>query len=259
MGQIRALRWPCVALYGSRRARAELRRLRTQLAGQTARVRRSAQDIKAKDLLLTELTHRVRNDFALIVSFLELQQSGAEHVQTAAALENAIQRVKSVAVVHRLLAESGAAQGERLISTLARHTFLAEPLQGRICLHVTAPLPPLAPRTLSALGIVLNELFMNIAKHAFPDGRTGTVHVDATSTSNEVTVRVSDTGIGMPAGRMRGAGKMGLGLVRSLVDVSLKGSCVVSSDRPGTIVCIRFPLPNDHMRTDTDRIARRAA
>ncbi len=258
MGQIRALRHTCTDTR-YRRARAELRRLRTQVAQQAALVRQSAQDIEARDLLLAELTHRVRNDFALIVSFLELQQSDAEHQETAAALENAIQRAKSVAVVHRLLADCGVAQGEELIWRLAEHTLLAEPLKGRICLRVAAPLPPLPPRTLSALGIIVNELFMNVAKHAFADERTGTVNVDAHMSNNEITVRVSDDGVGMVGERTGKTGYRGLDLVRSLVNVSLKGSCTISADQQGTTVCIRFQWPTDRACTDTDGIARSAA
>jgi two-component sensor histidine kinase len=75
-------------------------------------------------------------------------------------------------------------------------------------------------------GLILNELIVNALKHAFPDGRRGTIRVELQERSaGLVTLRVCDDGIGVreaPAG-----GELGLSLVHTLAqqihaDLSVK-------------------------------------
>jgi two-component sensor histidine kinase len=70
-------------------------------------------------------------------------------------------------------------------------------------------------------GLILSELTTNAFKHAFPDGKKGTVtielHVDPDH--NTVILRVADDGVGIPAGLDIFNNKsLGLQLVNNLVE-----------------------------------------
>ena len=224
-----------------KRAEEELKRLVVENA---ALYQQAAREAQVKDLLLGELNHRVRNNLALMVSFLELQRETPEGRQAAAVLDDAIARVQGLALVHNVLAGTGFEAGEygALVRGLAEQTLLEGPLAGRATFRVEGPPLRLPSAQLTALGLITNELFTNIAKHAFRDGRTGTVRVALETAGRHVTIRVQDDGVGLPSGFTRQPGHLGLELIQSLAEVSLKGTFALESGE-GTTAVIRFRLP----------------
>ena len=224
-----------------KRAEEELKRLVVENA---ALYQQAAREAQVKDLLLGELNHRVRNNLALMVSFLELQRETPDGRQAAAVLDDAIARVQGLALVHNVLAGTGFEAGEygALVRGLAEQTLLEGPLAGRATFRVEGPPLRLPSAQLTALGLITNELFTNIAKHAFRDGRTGTVRVALETAGRHVTIRVQDDGVGLSSGFTRQPGHLGLELIQSLAEVSLKGTFALESGE-GTTAVIRFRLP----------------
>jgi two-component sensor histidine kinase/GAF domain-containing protein len=250
VGEIRQAVGMVLDITERRQAEEAMRRLAAEHAAVS---RQAAHEARVKSLLLDELNHRVRNNLALIVSFLELQRATPDGERAAAVLEQAIARVKGLGLVHNVLNGEGfrAGQYETLVHRLADQTFRHGALQGRVALRVNKQPLCLSSDALTALGIVTNELFTNIAKHAFPDGRSGSVEVRVDVAAGDVALCIRDDGVGLQGGSSDGAGRLGLRLVRSLVEVSLQGTCTLQVDR-GTAVCIRFPLP---LAQDTAGIA----
>ncbi len=226
-----------------RRAEEELKRL---AADNAALYERATQEAKIKGLLLDELNHRVRNNLALMISFLELERTTPEGRQASTALEDAVGRVKGLAVVHNILGGAVARFGqyEALVHRLGEQTLLQGPLEGRVKFEVEMQPLSLPPRELTALGIITNELFTNIAKHAFPDGRRGTVRVTAERRGTDIIVRIWNNGVALPPGFGEGTGQLGLRLVHALVEASLNG-CFAFENGNGTTAMLRFPTPEE--------------
>lgn len=226
-----------------RRVEEELKRL---AADNAALYEQAAREARVKGILLEELNHRVRNNLAMIVSFMELQRATPAGRLAAQVLDEAIGRVKGLALVHSVLGGTGfqARQYETLVHRLAEQTLLQGPLAGSVELRVEKQALRLPSKTLTALGIITNELFTNIAKHAFPDGRKGTVEVTAGVAGSDVVIRIRDDGVRLPPGLSDGSGQLGLRLVRSLVEVSLQGVFALETGDRTTAV-IRFPRPED--------------
>jgi PAS domain S-box-containing protein len=224
-----------------KRGEEELKRLAEEIA---TLYEQAARDAQMKGLLLEELTHRVRNNLAVIVSFLELQREGAKDIDVGAVVEDAIARVEGLALVHNVLAGAGFQAGEfgALARGLAEQTLQQGPLAGRVVVCVEGPALPLPSAQLTTLGLATNELFTNIAKHAFPDGRRGRVEVTVGSAGPEATVRVRDDGVGLPPGFAEQPGHLGLKLIRSMVEMTLRGTFALETGE-GTTAVIRFPLP----------------
>ncbi len=146
--------------------------------------------------------------------------------------------------MHRVLAAGGFQANEyaALVRGLAEQTLLRGPLAGRVAVHVEDGSLRLAPAQLSALGLITNELFTNISKHAFPNRRQGNAWVTVDNTGPEVTIRVRDDGVGLPPQSAEHPDHLGLRLARSLAEVSLQGTFAIETGE-GTTAIIRFPHP----------------
>jgi len=170
---------------------------------------RLAQSLAEKEVLIKEVHHRVKNNLQVIASLLRLQSGSVTHPEVAEALRCSQHRVESMAQIHEQLYHSGigqvelARQGGMLLSSLfdADGVDLAR-VSGRVDI---APLPSGAPLVLGAneaipTGLILNELISNALKHAFADGRGGSLTVSGGVRDGWVSIAVGDDGVGVPRG-----------------------------------------------------------
>jgi anti-sigma regulatory factor (Ser/Thr protein kinase) len=87
---------------------------------------------------------------------------------------------------------------------------------------------------LAAIALALSEAFGNAVRHAYPDA-VGDVHVSVDSGTNEISVTVADTGVGIA----RPTQEPGLGLGLQLID-ALTTTRMIDSDPTGTTLTMRF-------------------
>src|SRR5690606_1899395 len=96
--------------------------------------------------------------------------------------------------------------------------------------------------TARSLGLAVNELVVNALRHAFPDGRSGSILVRLTCDGGRLCVIVADDGVGLPAGPAAGRG-YGMKLVRMMVG-QINGVLHVSTNAgAGTRIEIVLPRP----------------
>ncbi len=135
---------------------------------------------RATALLLEEMSHRVKNKFAMVSSIISLQarRSSPEARQ---ALEDIASRVNIIATVHNYLQLS---RHEGLIDMSEYLPKLCESLNDAllgpraVSLHATAIPVELPPDKALTIGLIVNELVTNAIKYAFEEGQPGHVHVD---------------------------------------------------------------------------------
>jgi two-component sensor histidine kinase len=202
----------------------------------------AAQDAKLgeRDLLFAELKHRVGNDFAIVVSLLDLQRRRSSDTATRAALEQAMARVRSISRVHRHLYAVPESPSIDL------YDYLRDLCAGL----VDATLPPagirlscecdkawMARERVLVLGLVVNELVMNAVRHAFPDGRDGVILVRFARTGGGWRLEVCDNGVGLGTGE-HPAG-LGTGLIEQFVRQS--GGTLTLESRNGTQAFLDLP------------------
>jgi len=199
-------------------------------------------DIKAA--LLQELNHRVRNNLAAISGFLEMELSRCEPGHSQDVLQRATARVRSMAIVHDVLAahENQLAPfrdvADRLVRTI--QPFYDPHMQASVTVTGDALMIP--PEQVSPLAMVLNELLTNSFRHAFPSGQTGIIEVMLEEKPRTLQLRVRDSGIGLQSDQETSGRRSGQQVVRRIVGSYLKGSCNWVSDN-GTIVIVEFPKP----------------
>jgi PAS domain S-box-containing protein len=172
--------------------------------------------LREKETLLRELQHRAKNNLQLIASLLDLsQQSGPE------ALRECRERVHSIALVHEKLYQAGTFARLELsdyLRSLAEQVALtwARSDGAAVQLHIEAqdlwlPLDHAVP-----CGLLINELLTNAFKHAFPNGRPGTIDIMASREGAQVVIVVADDGVGQPEGMKARPGHIGFDLISAL-------------------------------------------
>jgi two-component sensor histidine kinase len=180
---------------------------------------RALQDLlEQKNMLLQEMSHRVANSLQIIASILLLKARTVQSEETRLHLQDAHQRVMSVAAVQQQLQAAG--HGESIpigpyLSKLCES--LAASMIGEtrpLSLKVLAEEGTASSSQAVSLGLIVTELVINALKHAFPDQRAGQVVVSYAVDGANWKLSVSDNGVGQAD--LRDSSKTG-GLGTSLV------------------------------------------
>jgi two-component sensor histidine kinase/PAS domain-containing protein len=210
--------------------------------------------LRQKGVLLEELQHRVANSLQIIASILLMKARAVQSQETRIHLEDAHQRVMSVAAVQKQLYASEATGSVEIAPYLTKLCdSLATSMIGDIrpiSLKVVGGGGSASSRQAESLGLIVTELVMNALKHAFPEVKTKgqiTVAYDIAGTNWKLSV--SDDGIGKPdAAFAQGKSGLGTGIVKALSQ-QLDAQVDTLVGRRGTTVSIThatFPTKAVH-------------
>jgi two-component sensor histidine kinase len=178
--------------------------------------------LREKETLLKEVHHRVKNNLQVIASLLRLQARHLRDDQSRAMFQESQNRVHSISLVHEMLyraADLARVDFDDYLKTLTKNLADGWPEgAGSIEIAVEASGVQLAVDTAIPCGLIVNELVTNSLKHAFPDGRSGSIRVRARwGPADWLTLSVQDNGIGLPENLdVRRSGSLGLDLVSTL-------------------------------------------
>ena len=187
-------------------------------------------------MLLRELEHRVKNNFASVSSMLHLQlRDHKDDPVVAAALQSAMGRVESYALVNSFLYRGSGYTG--ILNMSEYLTQLCSNLENATTSRMTvsivaeiAPIPMERDQAV-AVGLLVNELVTNAMKHAFRDRVHGQILVRLTGDENEWQLEIADNGGGFVGAA--GTGSLGLKLVSALAS-QIDSSVQINSDADGT-------------------------
>ncbi len=197
-----------------------------------------------KSILLRELAHGVANNFASVAALISIRSASLSDSDAKSVLDEAIEQVTVMARVHRRLRADGQAvllDSETFLRELC-DDLAASVARGRpLTIKSTADSRPLCMDQAVLLGLIVNELVTNAIKHAFPNGRTGHVHVALQSQGSRSVLTITDDGIGLSA-RTQGTG-MGQELVHGLAH-QLGAEVQVKSSAEGTSYRLSIPYQN---------------
>lgn len=194
--------------------------------------------VVSMDATIREIHHRVKNNLQTVSSLLRLQSRRVEADESREALEEAIRRVRSIALVHEMLAQGGGDEvnfGEvmRPIVRLAEEALVTPDRPVTFVMSGEGPVLPTS--TASSLAVMLNELLQNAVEHGYPPGSGGgIVSVQLSALGRDLGVIVRDYGVGLPEGfdNARSAG-LGLTIISTLMTGDLGGTIEVRPAREG--------------------------
>ncbi|SLM32459.1 putative Signal transduction histidine kinase [Desulfamplus magnetovallimortis] len=199
--------------------------------------------------LLREVNHRVKNNMQIMLSLMKLQTKQTEDPDALAALMESQNRIRALAIIHDILYMSEDLKSislQKYMSKLSRHIAIAYGVGNKgILLKSEIDIPTIHMDKAVPIGLVVSELITNSIKHAFPDGREGTISISVIpivdNGKERVQLTVIDDGIGISDELLSvDSRRLGLRLVHRLVEEQLNGS-VCFKNTNGTEVVIILP------------------
>lgn len=191
---------------------------KNQIGEQNKRLEKKARE---REILIGEIHHRVKNNLQIISSLLRLQQRGIEDVNARKAIFEGQNRVQSMSLLHQRLYQQGNHESvelkqyaEDIFDHLLRVHHLGESEVDRVnfCEEIELDVD-----TAVTFGLIVNEIFSNIFKHAYQSGKKLIVKCEGARVSNEVLIKISDNGPGFDLGFVRSRAHFGLNLMKMLV------------------------------------------
>jgi PAS domain S-box-containing protein len=179
------------------------------------------QALAEKETLLKEVYHRVKNNLQVIQSLLTLQRRSLPEGLARSAIDNSVQRVRAMALVHEKLYQAGNLSAVSLpdyTKDLLKQVAEANGAYQRgIVLHADVDQLETGLDSAIPFGLLLTELITNCLKHGFPDQRRGEVWVKLRHEPGGDLLTVADNGVGLPPNFDSAQSKsMGLELAASL-------------------------------------------
>ncbi|MBY0561780.1 MAG: DUF4118 domain-containing protein [Hyphomicrobium sp.] len=211
------------------------------LADEHARVSEAVRD---RDVLLHELAHRTRNDFANVITLLNLQSRSA-NAEAREALASAAERVQTIARVHRRLElrdEQVFVDTKSYITELCADLRLSRLAMRPVAIQCNAESHSVSLEKAVPLGLIINESVTNATKHAFPGQRPGNIVVDFRREGEVYKLVVADDGVGQgdrpESEKLSGIGNRLMGMLAAQLGSKIE----VEPRSPGTAIVVTIPV-----------------
>jgi two-component sensor histidine kinase len=199
--------------------------------------------LKEKDVLLKEIHHRVKNNMQIISSLLRLQSREVEDEKTRRIFEISQNRIRSIALIHETLYQSGDLSRIDFSSYIRRLTThllsIYRPKGTSLRLNLDVQEVFLDINRAIPCGLIINELVSNAMKHAFTLDKGGEICVRLVEMGGVFNLVVKDNGAGFPKGMdFKKTDSLGLQIVSDLVQ-QLGGDIRLEQEE-GTAFVITF-------------------
>ncbi|WP_107765455.1 sensor histidine kinase [Nocardioides terrigena] len=211
-------------------------------------LRRRDRELVTKDATIREIHHRVKNNLQTVAALLRLQARRIQQPEARAALEEAVRRVGSIAIVHETLSQAVEehVDFDEIADRLGRMVTDVAVVGAAIRVVRRGSFGVLAPETATPLAMVITEALQNAVEHGYPDpasAREGTIELEAVTAPGRLVVTISDDGRGLPEGfDLAASTSLGLSIVRTLVESELGGTLEMGpAAGGGTRVRIELP------------------
>lgn len=203
---------------------------------------------KEKSVLLTELTHRVANNFAVVSALIRQRSVSVTDPEAKSALEEAIEQMSVMARIHGRLCidayDGKAIDSQTFVQGLCEDILACAATFPRLVpIQWTAVSQPLHLADAVPLGLIINELVMNSLKYAFPAGTTGRITVSLERIGAMLRLTVEDNGAGLQDSvQGTGLGRRLVGALAQQLGATVEHKCGYR----GTIISISFDPDRRH-------------
>jgi PAS domain S-box-containing protein len=198
-----------------------------------------------KEVLLREIHHRVKNNMQIISSLLKLSTDSVKDDAILKIFTESQGRIKAMALIHEKLYQSAdltKIDFSEYIESLSHELYRAYGIDpDRITMRLSMESIAVGIETAIPCGLVVNELFANALKHAFPGEIAGEIEVLLSQMADGlIELTISDNGVGIPSSvDLETTQTLGLYIVNILVKDQLEGSVTLDRTK-GTTFRITF-------------------
>ncbi len=199
-----------------------------------------------KEVMLKEIHHRVKNNLQVISSLLDLQSMSFSDPLIKLAFHDSQNRVRTMAIIHeRIYNSPDLANVDLKVFVDELVPFLSTSYRERIKnIKIVKQLDNALLQLDSAIpfGLIINEVLTNVFKHAFPEGREGTVNIMLKNIDGTISLSIKDDGIGLPEGlNPETTSTLGYQLITALAS-QVEGELKINSKNGTEVSLIIKPL-----------------
>lgn len=201
-----------------------------------------AEALQAKNVLLHEVNHRIKNSLQLVNSILLLEASKLVDQQARSAIMIARNKVELIAKVHQRLYKTGMHDRLDLKSYFEEtiHDIIKSAGRDDVILEMSfSGNLVVSFQQASPLALATNEIVTNSLKYGLNSSLPKLV-ISATHTDNKLTLSIHDNGPGLSAKTSAMKSGFGTQIVEGLVS-QMRGRVDVTSDISGTKVVLILP------------------
>jgi two-component sensor histidine kinase/putative methionine-R-sulfoxide reductase with GAF domain len=205
--------------------------------GQAEALAAIAEESRKREIMLREMQHRMKNNFQMILAMIQLRKAGFETEQGRMLISGIADAITAMSLAHDQLSAS---QDEEVIAVTSYLKALCSRIERsleNITIEVIGDELRISLEQAVPIGLIVNELAINSAKHAFgPAGGVIRVMVETSPVRGSVSLTVSDNGKGTSKSDKPGSG---LRLIRALTE-QIRGRLKQESSASGTITRLTF-------------------
>lgn len=206
--------------------------------------RQLTQSVKEKEILLSEVQHRVKNNLAVIMGLLNFQVDKATSEESKMLLQEAKNRTMSIAMVHERLykrKDFSRIDFSQYLSELVKEVVHGHELSTRI--NVIEDIEETEVDISKAIpaGLIVNELITNSLKHAFDRSHIcPEIKISISQSLDKISVTIADNGKGFDRENHQKSNTLGMDLIESLTE-QIEGK-VNFKKNEGTQVNVQFTV-----------------
>ncbi len=187
-------------------------------------LRRRDRALITKDVTIREIHHRVKNNLQTVSALLRLQSRRVEDINAKTALEEAVRRVASIAIVHETLSNSSteSVAFDEVYDRIVHNAI--ELSTHKISVEKSGAFGTFDSQIATPLALVITELIHNALEHGLANSGEK-LRIEIARTSANCIVKIIDDGIGLPIDfNWDQSSNLGLQIVKTLTENELKGS-----------------------------------
>jgi two-component sensor histidine kinase len=208
-------------------------------------LRSRERELMTKEATIREIHHRVKNNLQTVAALLRLQARRIPQGEGRLALEEAVTRVGTIAVVHETLSQAfdENVEFDEVADRLRTMVVEVSSSGARITTERVGSFGVLPAEVATPLAMVLTEMMQNAVEHGFV-GATGHLQVLARRTPGQLQVTVVDDGAGLPDDFDPSASRnLGVSIMTTLVEGDLGGRMEFRSRDDGRGAAVSATLP----------------
>ena len=195
------------------------------------------RELNVKSAIIQEVHHRVKNNLQNIAAILRIQARRVESEEARQHLNDAVNRVLSMSVIHEFLSQDGHRPinikdvCQRIATQVAQ--VLGNPDQ-EVSVEVLGSSIRLPASQATPVSMVVNELLLNAVEHGLKGRSRGVIRIMLDDLGDAVRITVEDDGSGLPPDfdPAHQSSSLGLHIVHTLVTDDLKGALCMESIWP---------------------------
>lgn len=191
------------------------------------------RELNVKSAIIQEVHHRVKNNLQTIAAILRIQARRSQHEEARQQLNEAVNRILSVSVIHEFLSEDEHRPinvrdlADRIVAQVSKVTGLPDQ---EIDIRVRGPSVRLPAGQATPIAMVINELVLNAVEHGLQGRRNGQIDIALQDQGDSVQVTVENSGSSLPPDfDPQRNSSLGLQIIHTLVTDDLKGTLIIES------------------------------